>query len=313
MKGKRWVPVLVLLLLAAVLPLTAFAQEGYAENRYYYRQLDADERAVYDALASLSAPRTMDPVTVRVHMPESTTRYSSTDFINAAEYAFVYDNPAAGDWIGFIREKQPNGEDIPFEQLRVGTPDHLSDYDSIILEIRPSFTASDLRLRDQYLEGMIDGDVPGMSRYERASYILDRVTARLRYDYERRYETGLMSSPMCITTGYATCEGFSKVYKILADKLSLPCVLSGGSGHMCVQVQMEDGGWYLVEPQGGLLAAGRRTVAGDSAYWPQSGPAHWLAREGHGAIVMPPIPENDYRARKGSSVPVGHVRPRAGV
>ncbi len=309
MSSKRWIPVLVLFLLGMALTVTAFAYEGYTENRYYYQQLDADERAVYDALASLSVPYSMDPVSVRVYMPESTTRYSSTDFILAAMYAYEYDNPADAAWISSINIKQPNGEDVPFEQLCSDTPDRLPAYDSLILEVRPGFTQRDLFNMNQYLEGMTNAATADMSRYDRAAYIQERVSANLQYDYDGRYEVALVASPVCITRGYAICEGFSKVYKILADKLSLPCVLSGGDGHMCVQVQMEDVGWYLVEPQGGFLLVGQRTVANNSMYWPQAGPAHWIRGEGHGAVLMPALPKNDYRGHTRPSTP---VTPRPG-
>lgn len=301
MRERRRLPSLLLpaLLLALLLalPLAAAAQEGWAENRFYYNQLDADERAVYEALQAQPAPRTMDPVSVRVYFPESTTRYSSTDFINTAIYAYQYDNPAEAAWIGGVFFRQSDGEDVPFEQLCIGTPDRLPAYDSLILEVHPACTADDLFLMDQYLEGLTDMARAGMSRYDRAAYIQERTVANLRYDHDRRYDNALVSSPMCITVGYAICEGFSKVYKAVADKLSLPCVLSMGENHMYVQVQMEDGGWYIVEPQGDLLLAGTDRVRGNAMYYPQQPVGHWENTEGHGAVSLPPVPANSWQGQ----------------
>ena len=51
------------------------------------------------------------------------------------------------------------------------------------------------------------------------------------------------------------CEGYARAFKVLCDKLEIPCILmsgnvqsSGGSGgHMWNYVQMEDGKWYAVD------------------------------------------------------------------
>ena len=294
---------LILAFLAA--PCAGNAWEGGRTNRYYYNQLDADERAIYNALASLRPTNSMDPVRVLVNMPESTTRYGSDDFVNAAWYAYAYDNPEDAAWISFVDANRPDGSDIPFDERRVNASPGLSHYSQLMLVVQPFMTYDELYVIDLMIEGMTDQATAGMSRYDRAAYILQKVSTRLQYDHQHLYDAEIAASPVCIRYGYAICEGFSKIYKIMADKMDLPCVLSGGAAHMCVQVQMEDGNWYIVEPQGSILLGGLDRVKNNSMYYPQSGPAHWKAQEGHGAITMPPIPQYSYSA-SGNQSPQGY-------
>ena len=64
------------------------------------------------------------------------------------------------------------------------------------------------------------------------------------------------SEPFFIGDGGVVCEGYAKTFKVLCDKLSLPCACVSGTAktsdgkneaHMWNLVQMEDGKWYLVD------------------------------------------------------------------
>ncbi|MGN1195326.1 MAG: fibronectin type III domain-containing protein [Acutalibacteraceae bacterium] len=64
------------------------------------------------------------------------------------------------------------------------------------------------------------------------------------------------SEPFFIGDGGVVCEGYAKTFKVLCDKLSLPCACVSGiaktsdgtnEAHMWNVVQMEDGKWYLVD------------------------------------------------------------------
>ena len=285
---------LALLLVCLLLPLSSLAWEGGAENDYYFDQLDANEKAIYEVLSTLTAPDTLSPFGVIVYMPESTTRYTSCDFVQTAVYALWEDRPLSTAWIGFVDAQRPDGSPIPENEAWSSYPDALSQYDQLLLQVTPCLTAGDVDLIDLNIEGMTDDATAGMSRYERAKFAADKVASRLVYDHDDAWDAAITSSPQCILYGYAICEGFSKVYKIMADKLDLPCVLGHGRDHMYVQVQMEDGSWYVVEPQGGYFLSGLDRVAGDEMYVPQTQPVHWVARDGHGAVCPPPIPDTSY-------------------
>ena len=294
MKRKLWIPLLVMTVLALILPLSASAYEGYRENRCYYNQLDADERAVYDALRSLAPPDSMSVISCYVPMPQDTSRYSSMDFVYTAWYALQYDDPAASAWISHFNICRPTGEEVDFSELECGTPSRLSSYSALILEVHPLCTRGELYMMDQMIEGLADEAYAGMSRYDRAAYAQRKVSGRLVYDGSA--DLNYSTSPLCMFDGRAICEGFAKVYKILADKLDLPCVISGGDNHMYNLVRMEDSRWYVVEPQGSRLLHGVDAVAGAPAYYPQQSPAHWRAVEGHGAVTMPQIAQYSYRS-----------------
>lgn len=58
------------------------------------------------------------------------------------------------------------------------------------------------------------------------------------------------SAPVFIGDGGVVCEGYSKAFKVLCNKFSIPCVLvSGDAGgdHMWNYVKLSDGKWYLVD------------------------------------------------------------------
>ena len=43
------------------------------------------------------------------------------------------------------------------------------------------------------------------------------------------------------------CEGYSRAFKIICDRIGLPCILVVGQGHMWNYVQNDDGVWYAVD------------------------------------------------------------------
>ena len=58
------------------------------------------------------------------------------------------------------------------------------------------------------------------------------------------------SEPFFIGDGGMVCEGYSEAFKIICDRLDVPCALVVGDAsgpHMWNYVQMEDGKWYLVD------------------------------------------------------------------
>ena len=47
--------------------------------------------------------------------------------------------------------------------------------------------------------------------------------------------------------GVSICEGFSQTFKLLCNKLNIPCITMGNNGHAWNLVQMDDGKWYRVD------------------------------------------------------------------
>ncbi len=76
-------------------------------------------------------------------------------------------------------------------------------------------------------------------------YICNNAYYRLISDYFVH-----SSEAFFIGDGGVVCEGYAKSFKVICDKLGIPCALvSGYAGepHMWNCVQMEDGKWYLVD------------------------------------------------------------------
>lgn len=58
------------------------------------------------------------------------------------------------------------------------------------------------------------------------------------------------SEAFFIGDGGVVCEGYAKTFKVLCDRLDIPCVLvsgDAGGAHMWNYVQMDDDKWYLVD------------------------------------------------------------------
>ena len=101
------------------------------------------------------------------------------------------------------------------------------------------------------------------SAYALAKYFHDYLCKELTYNYGS-LTTGDLYPHTSVTAfvGYgdkkeksAVCEGYAKAFKVLCDKVGIPCVLVSGQGvtssgagaHMWNYVQMEDKQWYLVD------------------------------------------------------------------
>ena len=101
------------------------------------------------------------------------------------------------------------------------------------------------------------------SAYALAKYFHDYLCKELTYNYGS-LTTGDLYPHTSVTAfvGYGdkkeksvVCEGYAKAFKVLCDKVGIPCVLVSGQGvtssdagaHMWNYVQMEDKQWYLVD------------------------------------------------------------------
>ena len=87
------------------------------------------------------------------------------------------------------------------------------------------------------------------SRYDILKNIHDYICEKSWY-YSYGGKVIYTSEPFFIGDGGMVCEGYAEAFKILCDKLGIPCALVVGNAsgpHMWNYVQMEDGRWYLVD------------------------------------------------------------------
>lgn len=106
-------------------------------------------------------------------------------------------------------------------------------------------------------------DAPTTSRYDQIRYLNSWLTKNNAYnsDYTGNHSP-LVWSPYSALTGNngydgPVCEGYSRAFKVLCDKLGIPCILAVGNAigalgeepesHMWNEVKMTDGYWYAVD------------------------------------------------------------------
>ena len=105
------------------------------------------------------------------------------------------------------------------------------------------------------------------SRYEKIRFMNQWLTKHNQYNTSADLNAISEDCRNClgaldgrIGTHGPVCEGYARAFKVLCDKLGIPCVLVDGANHMWNYVQMEDGKWYGVDvtwndPTGGNSGA----------------------------------------------------------
>lgn len=121
------------------------------------------------------------------------------------------------------------------------------------ITIKPAEIYSDASAKISQFNSAVDSALASIkiteSRYETLKNIHDYICDKAWYNLvnEKRVHS---AEPFFIGNGGVVCEGYSKSFKILCDRLGIPCALiSGyaGENHMWNYVQMEDSSWYLVD------------------------------------------------------------------
>lgn len=116
-------------------------------------------------------------------------------------------------------------------------------------------------------KGLIDNilaDVPNTSRYDQIRYMNDWLTKHNAYNscYDSQNSPSIVWSPMSALRGTSgergpVCEAYARAFKVLCDRLGIPCILAVGDAkgdlnsepesHMWDEVKMNDGQWYAVD------------------------------------------------------------------
>ncbi len=158
--------------------------------------------------------------------------------------AFVYDYPevfwfrtmrisysvsASGGYIGDYEGVIEEIDIIPSE-IYSGASDKISQYENAVDAVMNSFGITD-------------------SRYDTLKNIHDYICDNAWYNIYAG-QRAHSSEGFFIGDGGIVCEGYAKTFKIICDRLDIPCVLvsgDAGGSHMWNYVQMDDGKWYLVD------------------------------------------------------------------
>lgn len=94
-------------------------------------------------------------------------------------------------------------------------------------------------------------NVTGETTAEKLKCIHDTIAKFTTYDMSGRFTGNCLSA---LVTPGAVCEGYAKGFKLMCDRIGVPCVcifgnydLENSTAHMWNYVQMEDGLWYAVD------------------------------------------------------------------
>ncbi|HAE52001.1 MAG TPA: hypothetical protein DCG30_01940, partial [Ruminococcus sp.] len=108
-----------------------------------------------------------------------------------------------------------------------------------------------LEYKDKLNEALENFEVTGDSRYEQLKSIHDTISTFTYYDADSPFSGNVLGS---LVQPGAVCESYSKAFKLICDRLSIPCIcvfgnydLENKSAHMWNYVLMDDNKWYAVD------------------------------------------------------------------
>ena len=229
-----------------------------AYNLGYY--LDANNAEVYKKMMELVNP-SLD--TVIVTLPEPLVIESSSWYFDINEEAAItevfkacrsgitcasYDIPELF-WIDInacmigvrsVQQSRANRRNYTYTiyQLTI-QPEYYSGFSSFdeVFEYKTKLE-----------EAVENFEVTGNTRYEQIKSIHDQIAKFTYYDLEGQFSGSCLGG---LVVPGVVCEGYSKAFKLICDRIGIPCICVFGnydienlSAHMWNYVQMEDGQWY---------------------------------------------------------------------
>ncbi len=242
------------------LAANSYASYYGADTYNYYDQLDANQKAVYDALKEQLTPEESDPIEIRVKEPVEFYAASKDPIfgedievyriLQGGLDAVLKDCPelfwlkfgadGCGSSYEYVPTRQGQGYKISVKSL-VFYPVLLDSY----VDIKNTIV--------QRLEVEIAAfPIIGSTRYEKLLSIHDELAERITYDDTLDSAHDAYGA---LVKGRAVCEGYAEAFKLLCDREGIPCILVVGKGvtssitedHMWNAVRMEDGKWYGVD------------------------------------------------------------------
>lgn len=224
--------------------------------------LDANNKAVYAEFVKLVNPSTEQ---FTVQLPESVSFQSKSqppsndEFFNAvfgacasAMDAASYDNPEIF-WL------DQNNTEVGTENLSYTFNWRTKTYTYTFnkLKFTPAYGSGFSSMDEvmefkEKLETAADNFViTGETTAEKLKCIHDTIAKFTTYDMSGRFTGNCLSA---LVTPGAVCEGYAKGFKLMCDRIGIPCVcvfgnydLENSTAHMWNYVQMEDGLWYAVD------------------------------------------------------------------
>lgn len=278
---KKFFGVLCFLGLALILILSP----AYGDQPWYYNQLNAFQKELYSF--ELSLPHETDEYTFVSTVDLS--QYSEEEIYEYAYdtfWACDLDNPMGTRWNNTCIVKEVD----------------ISSNSIVVYAVKNEYydEEDDGRI-EEILQAIVDSADMSWDDYTKASYIASTITSCMTYDLnyvfyssnskmneDKQHITGILN-------GTAVCEGYSELFKELADRLGLTCVEVSSLEHAFIHIQMEDGQWYGHDPQNDLRLEGQSM---SSITWSKSGEFEYDMYELYNGIfyyiTQPCRTEEDY-------------------
>lgn len=248
-----------------------YPQSNYNDGAYlYYDTLDNNNKAVYNALSSLTEP-SLDDVVITLPEPfsmilsnmpgsssisdEDTETFRTALFSNCKPGidCVLYDMPE----ICWIDTSQIRVAPTKYNQSRKNFFTGKFTLTISEITISPAMNSSFESIDEaaEYCARLNEAveafPVTGETRYEQLKSVHDYICNFTYYDLNSKFPFSALGS---LVEPGVVCEGYSKGFKLICDRLNIPCVIIFGnldeannSGHAWNYVRMEDGNWYAVD------------------------------------------------------------------
>lgn len=250
------------------LPDTFGLTSGLTYDGSYYKQLDPNSKAVYDAIYADSSPLKAGPAKYVKDDPQTyvsfnilcTSTDDAQDIISAALAALLYDHPELS-WL--VNTQWSYGYTTTNESMTAITSFKLSDqgyteattpytegnYGHADTKDRAAITAAITSAKSDI------GSLSNATEYEKIKAIHDWVCNNMKYTDQSSPKftnnwRGFQTAYSALVEGDTVCAGYSKSFKLLCDEYGIPCATVSGTGgggpHAWNYVQCE-GNWYGVD------------------------------------------------------------------
>ena len=255
---------------SSTIPQNPSAYYSSGDGSWLYGSfLDANNKAVYDALSKWTTPSlaTIDikfpnPVKVSISAMPTAGGYADSDIeildnvgINnckAGRDSVLFDYPeifwldSYAMYYSFINVSFTRNPTTKMIDLTIGGI-------SITPLLNPSFDSlQESTVYNKQLQDEISAFVlTSTDRYGKVSEMHNKIAEMAHYDMNARFSGSAMG---LFYDGGVVCEGYSKAFKLLCDREGIPCVLVFGNfndkdmtGHMWNYVLMDDNVWYGID------------------------------------------------------------------
>ena len=260
---KNFIFLIILLCVIAIIKNDFFsavgAQGDVDYSRYYYAQLSDEAKLIYDGIINSIEDTKGGTHTIEISINTSqfnNLKNNGNEIVQSAMDAFDRDHPEVF-WLDVTKLQ------VKFKSNKIMlTP--LGDNGDYLISDYENQEESNLVSDDwNTMEGIINNIISytdNMTDYEKIKYIHDYLVINNEYNQEPLVASAKAYKSISALIGnsnneYAPlCEGYARAFKVLCDRLSIPCVIVSGEsiignehlGHMWNYV-MVDKKWFAID------------------------------------------------------------------